>query len=59
MLAGLQKQLEAACAEALTATRQWIQANNCAAMAEAAQNNAEALAAQQDHVERDLRQQLA
>ena len=48
MLVGLQEQLEATHAETLTATHQRIQANNRAAMAEAAQNNAEALAAQQD-----------
>ena len=36
VLAGLQEQLEAARAEALTATRQRIQANNHAALAEAA-----------------------
>ena len=38
MLAGLQEQLEAACAEAFIATRQWILANNRAAMAEAEQD---------------------
>ena len=36
VLAGLQEQLEAARAEALTATRQQIQANNPTALAEAA-----------------------
>ena len=35
MLAGLREQLEAARAEAFTTTRQWILANNRAAMAEA------------------------
>ena len=59
VLARLREQLEAARAEALIATRQWIQANNLAAMAEAARNNAKALAAQQDCVKRDLRQQHA
>ena len=46
VLAGLREQLEVALFEALTAMLQRIQANNYAAMAEAAQNNAEALAAQ-------------
>ena len=36
VLAGLREQLEVALFEALTATCQWIQANNHAAMAEAA-----------------------
>ena len=44
MLARLQEQLEATHAEALTAMRQRIQANNRAALAEAARNNVEALA---------------
>ena len=44
VLVGLWEQLEATRAEALKATRQRIQANNCATMAEAARNNAEALA---------------
>ena len=35
VLAGLQEQLEAARAEAFTATHQWILANNCVAMAKA------------------------
>ena len=51
VLAGLWEQLIATC--------QWIQANNHAALAEAAQNRAEALTMQQDCVERDLHQQLA
>ena len=55
VLAGLREQLEATRAEALTATRQQIQANNRAALAEAARNRAEALNVQQDRVERDLR----
>ena len=59
VLAGLREQLETTCAKALTATRQQIQANNRAALAEAARNRAEALNVQQDRVERDLRQQLA
>ena len=59
MPTGLREQLEATRAEALTATRQRIQANNRAALAEAARNRAKALATQQDHVERDLHQQLA
>ena len=56
MLAGLWEQLEAARAEAFTATRQRILANNRAAMAEAEQDRTHALSVQQDHVERDLRQ---
>ena len=59
VLVGLRDQLEAAHAEALTAMCQQIQANNHVALAEATQNRAEALTVQQDHVERDLRQQLA
>ena len=35
VLVGLRGQLEAACAKAFTATRQWILANNHAALAEA------------------------
>ena len=58
MLVGLWEQLEAARAEALTALHQRIQANNRVALAEAAQNKAKALTMQQDHVERDLCQQL-
>ena len=46
VLAGLWEQLEAAHAEALIATRQWIQANNIAALAEATPNRVESLAAQ-------------
>ena len=46
MLAGLWEQLEATRAEAFTATCQQIQANNRAALAEAAQNRAEALTMQ-------------
>ena len=38
---------------------QRIQANNRAALVEAARNRAEAFTVQQDHVKRDLRQQLA
>ena len=59
MLVGLREQLEAARAKAFIATRQWILANNCAAMAEAEQDRTQALSVQQDCVKRDLRQQLA
>ena len=59
MLVGLREQLEAARAEAFTATPQRILANNHAAMVEAEQDRTQALSVQQDHVERDLRQQLA
>ena len=59
MLVGLQEQLEAADAEAFTTTHQRILANNRAAMAEAEQDRTHAMSVQQDHVERDLRQQLA
>ena len=59
MLAGLWEQLEATHAEAFTATRQRILANNRAAMAEAEQDRTHAMSIQQDCVERDLRQQLA
>ena len=55
VLIGLWEQLETARSEALTATHQWIEANNRAALAEAARNRAKALAAQQDRVEWDLR----
>ena len=55
VLAGLREQLEAARGEALTTTRQRIQANNRVALAEAERNRVEALTVQQDHVERDLR----
>ena len=43
MLAGLREQLEGTHAKALIATHQRIQANNHAALAEEAQNRAEAL----------------
>ena len=46
VLAGLREELEAARAKALIAMRQWIQANNRAALAEAARNRAEALTMQ-------------
>ena len=59
VLVGLREQLEAAHAKALIAMRQQIQGNNRVALAEAARNRAKALAAWQDHVKRDLRQQLA
>ena len=59
VLVGLQEQLEAAHAKALTATCQQIQANSRAALVEAAQNRVEALTAQQDRVQRNLCQQLA
>ena len=56
VLAVLREQLEATCTKALTATRQRIQANNYAALAEVARNRAEALTVKQDRVERDLHQ---
>ena len=59
MLVGLWEQLEAAHVEAFIAMRQWILANNRAAMAEAERDRTQALSVQQDHVERDLHQQLA
>ena len=59
MLAGLREQLEATRAEAFTATRQRILANNHVAMAEAKRDRTQALSVHQDRVERDLRQQLA
>ena len=59
MLAGLQEQLEATRAEAFTATCQQNLANNNAASAEAKQDRTHAVSIMQDHVERDLRQQLA
>ena len=46
MLAGLREQLEAARAEAFTAMRQQILANNHAAMAEAEQDRTHALSVQ-------------
>ena len=46
MLAGLREQLEAARAEVLTAMRQRILENNCAAMAEAEQDRTQALSIQ-------------
>ena len=58
MLAGLREQLEAAHAKAFIATRQRILANNHVAMAEAKRDRTQALSVQQDHVERDLRQQI-
>jgi len=45
MLTGLREQLDAAHAEAFTATRQRILANNRVALAEAARDRAEAKAA--------------
>ena len=59
MLIGLWEQLDVACAEVFTATRQRIQANNCVALAEVARDRAEAKAAQQARIEWDLRHQLA
>ena len=59
MLAGLQEQLEAVCAEASIAMRQRNIANNYVATIEAEQDRTHAMSAMQDHVERDLRQQLA
>ena len=56
VLVGLSEQLEAACAEAFTATLQQILANNRAAMAEAEQDRTQALNVQQDCVESGLRQ---
>jgi len=51
--------MEATHAEAFTAMRQRILANNSATLVEAAQDRAEAEAAQQAHVEWDLRHRLA
>ena len=59
VLTGLREQLETARTKALTATRQWIQANNHAAMVEAEQDSTHAMSVQQDYVERNLCQQLA
>ena len=59
MLAGLREQLEAARAEAFTAMRQRNLANNRAALAEAEQDRTRVVSTMQDHVERDLCQQLA
>ena len=59
MLAGLREQLEATRAEASIAMRQRNLANNRAAAAEAERDRTRAVSAMQDHVERDLRQQLA
>ena len=59
VLPGPREQLEVAYAEAFIATRQRILANNHVAMAEAEQDRTQALNVQQDHVERDLCQQLA
>ena len=59
VLAGLREQLEAAYAKAFKAMRQWILANNRAAMAEAERDRTQALNVQQDRVERNLCQQLA
>ena len=59
VLARLREQLEAAHVEAFIAMRQWILANNHAAMAEVEQNRTHALSVQQDRIERDLCQQLA
>ena len=46
MLARLQEQLEVACAKAFTAMRQWILANNRAAMAEAERDMTQAFSIQ-------------
>ena len=46
MLAGLREQLEATYAEVFIATRQWILANNRAAMVEAEQDRTHALSVQ-------------
>ena len=59
MLVGLREQLKATYAEAFTATHHRILANNHAALAEVERDRTHALSIQQDHVERDLRQQLA
>ena len=59
MLAGLREQLEATRAEAFTTTRQRNLANNRAALAEAEQDRTRVVSTMQDHVERDLCQQLA
>jgi len=58
MLVGLQEQLEVACTEAFTATRQRILANNHVALVEAAHDRVEAKAAQQAHIEWELCHQL-
>ena len=59
ILAGLWEQLEATHAEAFTATRQRILANNRAKMTEVERDRTHAMSVQQDRVERDLRLQLA
>ena len=59
MLAGLWEQLEATRAKTFIAMRQRILANNHAAMVEAERDRTHAMSIQQDHVERDLCQQLA
>ena len=59
MLTRLREQLEAARAEAFIATRQRIPANSRVGMAEAERDKTQTLSVQQDHVERDLHQQLA
>ena len=59
LLAGLREQLEAAHAEASTATRQRDAVNNRAAVAKIERDRHRAISAMQDRVERDLRRQLA
>ena len=59
LLVGLQEQLEVACAEASTATRQRDAANNRAAAAKIERDRHRAISAMQDRAERDLRQQPA
>ena len=56
MLTGLWEHQKATRAEAFTAMRQQILANNRAALAEVQRDRTHALSIQQDHVERDLRQ---
>jgi chromosome segregation ATPase len=58
-LAGLREQLEAARAEAFTATHQRNLTNNRATSTEAERVRTRAVSAMQDRVERDLCQQLA
>jgi len=59
MLVGLREQLEAAHAEAFTATCQRILANNNTALVEAARNRVKVEATQQACIEWDLHHQLA
>ena len=54
VLTGLREQLDAAHAEEFTAMRQWILANNCVALEEAARDRAKDETVQQTRVEWDL-----